>query len=1005
MKNLQHALKLSGSAIALISAATMTSAALAQATEVAAGQSVAAGAPPAGDDTPLTGNRNVAVPQEQSGGAAADEIVVTGTSIRGVAPVGANLVSVGREAIEDTGAVNVQQILKTVPSITGLGGAGVGQTAGNSYYAPTIHSLGSSASNSTLTLIDGHRLPLGGTNHALADPSMLPPIAIERVEVLAEGASSTYGSDAVAGVVNFITRKRYEGFQATGQVGFGDEYRTYTAGLLYGHRWETGSAMFAYGFSRAGPLPNDYGARPFLQPDHRDEGGSNFQSFNCSPATIQMGTAGNAPVFLSPTATSTIANSGALAPCDNTIFSDRIGRETRHNIMVKLEQQVGDNLTISGDLVYSDRSTINATGRGGIQARVFQTDAANATGDPTNAIQQANPFYINPPGQTGTTQVIRWNADQLLGPGAKNENSAETWYATINAEYRLGENFRVNLFGMIGQDQTLAQTTGTLCTSCATLALNGTTNTTGLANQSNPGRTDVVQQSLTAANALDVWSAPGSNRTSAAVLARLVDTRSAQRGENVIKQGRIILDGSLFELPAGPLRAAIGGELLSYTLNTGVDRPNNTGPSSLANQSFFFPTQRSVESAFGELLIPLISPEMGVPLVYKFDVSVSGRYDHYNDFGSTKNPKIAANWEVFEGLKLRGNYSRSFVAPSLRSLGDPNANGLYNESAVVAPAENQQVSVASFPLVAQIPGIPCANGFCSISGSTPGIRIQTGNPGLDPQRGTTWSVGVDFAPREFLSGLRASATLFNNKLRGGITSPALPGVLNSAAINNLVVFYPQGLLPTDPIVTQAIGNVPITANLPARIFYIHDFRQRNVLNLTIRGLDVSASYRLQTGAGTFTPGLSLTRFLKYDQNFAGGQTFSVLGTTGYNITFPSIKLQARGNLSWQFENLSADIFVNHVGKYRNWGSPINGLVIVGGVPTGGGDPVKSYTTFDTHLSWNFSKDGMLGDSEIYLDVTNILDKDPPFYNSSAGYDPYGSSPLGRVISAGFRAKF
>ena len=155
----------------------------------------------------------------------------------------------------------------------------MGQNAGNSYYAPTIHNLGSSASNSTLTLIDGHRLPLGGLNHALADPSMVPTIAIQRVEVLAEGASSTYGSDAVAGVVNFITRKRYEGFQVTGQVAAADGgHRTYSAGALYGHRWDTGSIMAAYGFSRAGPLVNDYSARPFLQPDHLDEGGTNFQA-------------------------------------------------------------------------------------------------------------------------------------------------------------------------------------------------------------------------------------------------------------------------------------------------------------------------------------------------------------------------------------------------------------------------------------------------------------------------------------------------------------------------------------------------------------------------------------------------------------------------------------------------------------------------------------------------------------------------------------------------------
>ncbi|MDB5707610.1 MAG: TonB-dependent receptor, partial [Sphingomonas bacterium] len=179
------------------------------------------------------------------------DIIVTGTSIRGAPPVGGNLVSVGREAIEDTGAINVQQILKTVPAITGIGSGGVGQNAGNSYYAPTIHSLGSSASNSTLVLIDGHRIPLGHTSLALPDPSIVPPIMLERVEVLAEGSSATYGSDAVAGVVNFITRKRYDGVMGTAQVGFGASYRTVALGLLGGKTWDTGYVTLALGYSRS----------------------------------------------------------------------------------------------------------------------------------------------------------------------------------------------------------------------------------------------------------------------------------------------------------------------------------------------------------------------------------------------------------------------------------------------------------------------------------------------------------------------------------------------------------------------------------------------------------------------------------------------------------------------------------------------------------------------------------------------------------------------------------
>ena len=146
--------------------------------------------------------------EAQESEAVLEDIVVTGTSIRGAAPVGSNVVSVTREDIEKTSAQTVQQLLRSVPQVTGFNNAGqgsFGSADGSGTNAPTIHSLGASASNNTLILVDGNRIAPTGLNHALSDPSLIPPIALERVEVLPEGASSVYGSDAVAGVLNFIT--------------------------------------------------------------------------------------------------------------------------------------------------------------------------------------------------------------------------------------------------------------------------------------------------------------------------------------------------------------------------------------------------------------------------------------------------------------------------------------------------------------------------------------------------------------------------------------------------------------------------------------------------------------------------------------------------------------------------------------------------------------------------------------------------------------------------------
>ena len=178
---------------------------------------------------------------EEETAAKLQEVVITGTSIRGTTPVGANLITVGRDAIAETGAQTMQQILASVPAITGFGNSaqgGFGSADASGTYAPTIHGLGASASNGTLVLIDGRRLPLSGINHTLADPNIIAPLSIERVEVLPDGASSTYGSDAVAGVINFITRKNFKGFEVSGQAGLADGYNTEEGGFLWGDAWD-----------------------------------------------------------------------------------------------------------------------------------------------------------------------------------------------------------------------------------------------------------------------------------------------------------------------------------------------------------------------------------------------------------------------------------------------------------------------------------------------------------------------------------------------------------------------------------------------------------------------------------------------------------------------------------------------------------------------------------------------------------------------------------------------
>src|SRR5579884_912430 len=354
--------------------ATICSAASAQTAAPQAAQHPAATPPPGAPATPPGAHPVTEVATPPVGAAAPSqsqqEIVITGTSIRGVAPVGANLMSVGQAQIQTTPAQSVQQILTSIPAVNGLGVAGQGGFQSNDQSGaniPSIHGLGGSSSTSTLSLIDGHRIPLTGTWHSLGDPNMVPPNAIERVEVLTGGASSIYGSDAVAGVINFITRRSFDGIEGAAQAGFGDHYSTRNANIIAGTKWDTGSVYFAYNYSyRSDLLAAD---RPFTRANHTAQGGSNLSSFACGPASIQP--AGSSLIYGYPYTGAGIANTQANAFCDYSGDADLLPSETRNQGFVKAVQHVGDRLTVEADALFSDRVNKQILSRGSVTATIF----------------------------------------------------------------------------------------------------------------------------------------------------------------------------------------------------------------------------------------------------------------------------------------------------------------------------------------------------------------------------------------------------------------------------------------------------------------------------------------------------------------------------------------------------------------------------------------------------------------------------------------------------------
>src|SRR5690606_6409355 len=193
---------------------------------------------------------------------------------------------------------------------------------------------------------------------------------------------------------------------------------------------------------------------------------------------------------------------------------------------------------------------------------------------------------------------------------------------------------------------------------------------------------------------------------------------------------------------------------------------------------------------------------------------------------------------------------------------------------------------------------------------------------------------------------RLSLTHFSNKFRGGVTSPNPNMLVNTPSLRDRFIIFTSPATPEQ--LAPLIGNTPQANALPAEIWFFNNQDQANVVNLDIAGWDIHGEYSFDSRLGEFRVGTAITYFTKFDQFFGDdGVVFSVLNTQGFNQTFSSVEMQARGSLQWFGDNLTASLFVNYTPSHMNWSTnamnPI-GLDAAGNPDGTGGDPVDSFLT-------------------------------------------------------------
>ena len=533
-------------------------------------------------------------------------IVITGTSIRGVPPIGANLISVTRGDIEAHGGANTPDLIASVPQLNSFNTAPQASLGGFGSFSPGLRGL---SANATLPLMNGHRLVAAAANETNPDFPLIPNLALERIEVVADGASSIYGSDAVAGVVNFITRRRLSGAEVSASYGVADEYYSWNVGGIVGRDWGSGSLLAAYQYTENDSILG--GDRDYRVQDFTPYGGIDTRSTSCPLANVLPNNFGYAFYAAAPTFVFNTQNR-----CDNGAVADLLPRSRIHALFVSGHQDLNTNATLWGEILYSDREDALRVAPPVQTVFLFNT----------------NPFFQGPAG--ATNEFVLFRPDNLIGADHfTNTDERRVGNSSLGVDFELPRNLNLSVYGAFDwaeNDAFIPQI-----------------NTTALNN---------AAAGATTATALDPFGAG----TSPAVIAAILNSSTDVNIEQRTSLGAVRLDGPLADLPGGQLRFAAGGELRRESFQQRGFVGATPVPEDL---------ERDIASVYGELFIPIVGDGNETPWAHSLSLSLSGRYDDYSDFGSTSNPRVGLNWEPVEGVLLRGSYGTSFRAPGLRQVG------------------------------------------------------------------------------------------------------------------------------------------------------------------------------------------------------------------------------------------------------------------------------------------------------------------------------------------------
>jgi iron complex outermembrane receptor protein len=876
-----------------------------------------------------------------------NQIVVTGTLIRGVAPTGTQVVSVSAEDIVKTGVVSTNNLLATMPLLSTFNTvAKTPSDLGNQANRPNIRglSIGQYSPSTTLILLDGHNMVGASILQTTPDPTMIAPGALQRVEVVPDGGSALYGSDAVSGIVNFITRKSFDGTEVSIHRGFADHYDTRDISLVQGVDWEGGSAVLSYFGRDNSNLLAKY--RDLPADDHTPWGGNDGRSRNCASPNILLGGGYAMPGGAVTDATFDGLVEGTVNLCDNQQIGEPVvPEEFQHAISLGMQQEITPTIHFEMTGYWTQRKTSTP--------EVQQSS--------TVTIDDTNPFFHSIDGETshrvGFSYSPAMGPFNVINPGGVSDYSKSymsSYGVTPSLSFELSPSWDVTALLNYGWSEMILHDPKKNSVAEGKAVVQG---------DGPPLTVD------TALNPYDIA------QTSPDVLQGILNWDNHATTIQILKQARVIANGSLFSIGGGEVRAALGGQISEETYDAfNVDAPYGVDFGKHAKFE-----KRKVYALFGEVRVPLVGPDNAMPGIQALTFNLSGRYDKYENCCETTNPKLGVTWEPFDGLSLRGSWGTSFNAPSMADTG----NAVDTRVGVSFGTSEGNLAPLSYDPLR-------TDATDAVDLLRPSMFVPGGSADLQPQDATTWSVGADIRPSS-IPQLSLSLTYWNVALSNSIGTSTynIQQEYVTPEWQKYFVFRPTleealaafgGL---EGVVVQGAESIESLYEGPPETwpYLMMDARRHNLGNQYVDGFDVGFVWNQPTDFGSIRATFDSSYIMhRTTEEFSGAPVVDLLLDNNRQLVMS-------GTLGAIVGDFTASATVNYSGGYNVLGIASQ-------------DRVKSFTPVNMFFRYSLEGLGM----DLTLNVDNVFQTKPPFYDSRNGI-ANGATTLGRYFNFGVRKRW